>query len=538
MVSGQNNYADYVFSGNAIFTACSQDLIDGFVAVSGNKIIALGQKSEMNKWVGKGTKVYELEDKIIMPGFYDSHTHIEIGMLGYNSVDLTYAKSEEEAVKMVAEVANTKAKDDPIIIGYNWYHINWDKKELPTKESLDRIVPDKPVILFRLENHGVWLNSKGLELCNIDRNTESPMGGVIFKDQNGEPTGYLHEFSQLLVYPHIVFPKEKQLIKDLTDQMGSFGITSISDLYMSDKPIYDRILGLEKEGNLKIRYNFHTLLSDDMSLEKELREKYNTEKIKFCGIKGFIDGTVLGYTGLLVEPYSDKPDTCSELEMDYEQIRENVIKADKENFRVRLHCIGDGAVRFALDVFEEAREVNGPKDLRHSIAHIEVIHPDDIQRFSKLNVIADLHPAHVNLPCEKASENPYLVHLGERGKYCFNYKSIIDTGAKVAFGSDFPVVTLNPMLGVYRAVTRRFNDGLPVDGWNPEQRLTMGEVLQGYTVGSAYHDSRENELGTLETGKLADIVVLDRNLFEIPVEDIQNTKVLLTMVDGKIVYEK
>jgi predicted amidohydrolase YtcJ len=254
-------------------------------------------------------------------------------------------------------------------------------------------------------------------------------------------------------------------------------------------------------------------------------------------LKSFLDGVATTYTALMVEPYEDKPDTKGITLVPIEVAKNWVRSADKEGCQIRLHACGDGAVRFGLDCFEEAQKHNGRRDARHSIEHIENIHADDATRFQELGVVASVQPEHLAIT-PTFSDNPYRQRLGKkREKLSWPNKTLLHNRAILALGSDYPVVELNPMIELYRAVTRVHNDGQPEGGWNPEQKLSITEALHAYTYGSAYAAHRENELGSLEAGKLADIVVLDRNLFEIPSEDILKTKVLLTVMDGKVVYQ-
>lgn len=534
--------ADYILKGDALFDANTKSTFQGFVAVKGNKIIGVGGPEKMDIFVGDNTEVMDCSGKLISASFHDSHFHVSEAVLSNTGIDLANAKSEEEAAQMVADFAKTLPDDGTPVTGFTWYHGNWDRKELPTKESLDRLIPNRAVILYRTECHGIWLNSKGLELYGIDRDTVPPTGGEIMKDKNGEPTGYIHEYAIFLGKGRVIFPDEidKKRYKDVFDMLTRFGVTSISDLDYDVTTNFDVIEKMIENDEVSIRYGFSTLEQYGVDLERaeQFKKKYNSEKMKFLGFKMYIDGTALGYTAELLEPYTDKPDTCNDNPLDFDLMRENILKADKAGYRYRLHTIGDGAVRFALDTFEECQKVNGTRDSRHSTAHMEASHPDDTPRYAQLGVILDMHPGHVTLPCEKAEDNPYLVHLGERGKYCFNYKSVIDTGGKYAIGSDYPVITPNPIFSIHSAVNRTFVDGKPKEGWNPEQRLSVGEALYGYTLGTAFHDFKEQTSGSLETGKFADIVVIDRNLFAIPKEQIINAEVEMTMFDGKIVYKK
>ncbi|EQB37897.1 hypothetical protein M948_04850 [Virgibacillus sp. CM-4] len=293
----------------------------------------------------------------------------------------------------------------------------------------------------------------------------------------------------------------------------------------------------EKKDKLTTRIQFLTALNGDLERPKMLREKFKSDKLMFSGLKQFLDGVPTTYTAYLVDPYSDRPDTQGDTLIPIDRVKEWALDADNEGFRIRFHACGDGAVRLGLDIFEEAQKANGVRDSRHTIEHIEVIHPEDIDRFSELGIIASMQPEHM-AAAEKFKDNDYLVRLGKKREHLtWPIRTLQARGARMAFGTDFPVVGLEPMTEIYRAVTRVHNDGNPAGGWNPNEKITLAEALRNYTLGSAYGGFCENELGTLEKGKLADVIVLDRNLFDVPVEEIRETKVKLTVMDGKVVFE-
>lgn len=537
-----NNYADLVITSNAIFTGTQDKPILGGIAVKGNKIQAVCSKDDIKSFIGRETKIYDYKDQLVMPGFHDSHVHLILSGLLEDSASLLTATSEEECVKMVKEFADSRPNDE-WVLGFSWYNEYWSKKELPTCKSLDRIIPDRPVFLLNAEGHVIWVNSLALKMCGVDKNTPDMIGGEIIRDSEGEPTGIFVDTAMgLICNKALDLPKEHEtkLIKMFLKKAAAYGITSLGDIQhftgvqLGKPEVYK---SLEDNNELTARIHFSPGLLGDLERPKLLREKYKSEKVRFSGLKQLVDGVPTSYTGLMVEPYADKPGDCGTTFVNPDDLRKWVLEADKEGFRIRLHACGDGAVRLALDCFEEAQKVNGVRDSRHEIEHIEIIHPDDIGRFAKLGVICSVQPEHLALT-EKFSENPYLVRLGEaRSKLTWQFKTFMNTGAHIQFGSDYPVVDNNPMLEVYRGVTRLHNDGEPFGGWNPEEKLTVAELLTGYTKGSAYGAFRENDLGTLEVGKLADIAVLDRNLFEIPVSEIRDTKVKLTIMDGKIVYQ-
>ncbi|MBT2655590.1 amidohydrolase [Bacillus sp. ISL-18] len=532
--------ADIVISGNAIFTGLDHQPEAGSMAIIGNKIEAVGSYDDIAPYIGTNTQVYDYGNQLIMPGFHDFHLHILPGSIELDSINLLDAKSEREAADMVRQFAETRP-EDPWIIGFSWDNSNWDNKRLPTRASLDRVLPDKPVVLMFIELHYAWVNSKALEIMGITRETPNPLFGEIEKDKNGELTGILYEKAMDLVHKGAYdFSREKksQILKKFFHLTAEYGITSVNDMYAPTSDFLDdfelfRIL--EDKGDLPTRIHLLPALTNDLERANELRESYTSKKLQFSGLKFFIDGVITGYTAYMLDPYSDKPGKKGSTSISPELFKNMVINADREGFRIRIHAIGDGGVRLALDALEEAQKINGVRDSRHTIEHIESIHPDDINRFAKLGVIASMQPQHLALTHKEV----YLSRLGEeRDKLTFAVNTLKKAGTRIAFGSDFPVTSLNPLLEIYRAVTRVDYSGSPKNVWNPQESITLTEALKAYTFEPAYGTFRENELGTLEAGKLADIIVLDRNLFDVPTEEILETKVQLTIVDGKVVFEQ
>jgi hypothetical protein len=536
--------ADLILAGNAVFTGLADTAGPGWVAVSGNRIMAAGSLEEgYEDLVGPDTKVRKYGDELIMPSFYDSHTHLVLAGMYKTFVDLGAAKSEDEAARMVRDFA-AAIPDDEWIIGFNWYHVFWDDKTLPTKASLDRYIPDRPVFLVNAEAHGAWVNSKALEIAGVDSGTPDPLYGEIAKLDNGEPSGFLYESALGLVgVKALKFTVEQEMVflRNYMKSAAKLGITATNDMqpyFGVNMGNYEAIRALEKNGELTVRIHSAPDLLSDLDEAVKWREEYNTEKHKVKLLKQFLDGVPTTYTALMVEDYSDKPgDTGTQLS-DIDAIAKQVEEAHRLGFSVRLHACGDRAVRIGLDCFESAIKKYGKNEARHAIEHVECIQPDDVPRFRELGVIPSMQPEHIALT-QEFDENPYLVRLGpERSKRTWMLKTMLDTAGVLSIGSDCPVVDNDPFLEIYRAVTRLHNDGKPEGGWNPEEKLTMAEILKSYTYGSAYGTHRENELGTLEAGKLADIVVLDRNLFKTPAEQIRDTKVCLTVMDGNVIFEK
>lgn len=340
-------------------------------------------------------------------------------------------------------------------------------------------------------------------------------------------TGDLYDLSE---------EKRRLMFQRFLQNAARLGVTSVNDLYSegnSKLVKYELYREFEERDELTVRIHFHPVLDGNLEQAKQLRETYHSDKLQLSGLKQFIDGVITGYTAYMVEPYADKPDSVGDTCFPAETIKKWVVEADKEGFRVRFHAIGDGAIRLALDAYEAAQKENGIRDSRHTIEHVEVIHPDDIARFQQLGVIASMQPNHFAL----SEREGYTAKIGtEREKYVFVINTLKASGAKLAFGTDYPIDKLNPLSQIHRAVTRIDSGGNDV--WLPEERITLAEALKAYTLGSAYGTFREHELGTIEAGKLADLIVLDRNLFAVPAEGILQTTVDLTIADGKVVFEK
>ncbi|WP_144463541.1 amidohydrolase [Siminovitchia fortis] len=527
--------AEIIISGNKIFTGLSNQPESASIAIKGNKIIAVGSKEEIIQYADSHTKIYQFKDQLIMPGFHDFHLHIMQGAVALNSVDLFSVRSEDEAVKMIREFAESKPETQ-WVIGFTWDAGYWDTQQLPTRHSLDRILPDRPALMFHAEGHYAWVNTKALEIANITRHTENPPYGIIGKDENGEPNGILYERAMDAVIRHAFDfsdVQKREMFSNFLKHAASLGITAVHDLHgLKTIEALHVFKEFEDKEELTTRIHLWPVLNDNLEHAKQLRDTYQSDKLRVSGLKQFIDGVITPRTAYLLEPYADQPETRGETSFPPDTIKKWVVDADKEGFSIRFHAIGDGAIRLALDAYEEAQKTNGKRDSRHSVEHVEVVHPDDIPRFKKLGVTVSMQPDHFAM----SERDVYTDRIGpEREKYVFPIRTLQETGANLAFGTDFPIDVLNPLLQIYRAVTRIDSSGDTV--WHPHERITLAEALKAYTAGPAYGTFREHELGTLEAGMLADIVVLERNLFEMPVEEIPDTKVQLTIVDGKVVYD-
>ncbi|WP_027398621.1 amidohydrolase [Anaerovorax odorimutans] len=535
--------ANIVVKSNYIFDSISERPYAGFVAAKGNKIIAVGPSDEANRYIDSDTVIYEFEDKLVMAGFHDSHTHLLMAGMFKIYVNLGSARSEEETAKMVKDFYD-KNPYDGWVFGFNWYHVFWDIKELPNKKTLDKYFPDKPVFLLDAEAHGAWVNSKALEIAGITKDTPDPFGGEIARDENGEPTGFLYESAIAIVAKYAFEFNEEQeraFLKKFMEEAAALGITSVVDV----QPYFGRNLGslevysgLEKDEQLTVRITAATDLLGDLDEAVKNSVKYKSEKLRAHMLKQFVDGVITTHTALLLEDYEDAPGNRGIQLSELDRIKEGILEGHKRGLWIKIHAIGDRAIRFTIDSYEEAMKKYGKKNVRHAIEHVELINEKDRTRFKELGLIPSVQPEHLGLmPTWEGEE--YRITLGEeRAGTTWPFKTLLEQAGVLAIGSDCPVVDNNPFFEISRAITRLHDDGLPEGGWNPTEKLTLYEILRSYTYGSAYGIGREDELGTLEAGKFADIVVIDRNLFDTDPLEIREANVEMTIMDGKVIFKR
>lgn len=489
--------------------------------------------------------VYDMGDNLIMPSFIDAHTHIFSGAVAAspyvcNTLDICH--SESECVDMIVEYAK-QHPEQKRIRGMGWFVGGWADDSLPDKRSLDAYFPDTPVYLECADAHSMWLNSAALKEAGI-RADANFSGGIIETFPDGELTG-------MLIEPAAYAPAMEKFM-DFTDAemmeihrnfnrvLAENGIAGLSEMFADDytEETFQKYMVLKKldeQEGLHANVYVYTKLFGYTSFEAfyRMREQLDSRHFHITGLKGFLDGVTETYTGLLLEPYTDCPDTCGEnLPLwPKAKMEQEIEAANREGIQVRLHCIADGSVRMALDMYERARKKTGRYDIRNTVEHIENIHPDDIRRFRQLGVIASMQPYHLIL-----SNNDKIVRLGKkRCRYEWPMKSLTEAGAKLALGTDYPVVSLNPFRTIHAAVTRKDSQGA-VSGQNPWEALDMATTLRAYTYEAACVYQAERETGSIETGKKANLIVLNQNLFTVHAEEIPNTKVLMTLFEGTVIY--
>jgi predicted amidohydrolase YtcJ len=538
---GGDMKSDIVLTGNSVFDSIHDEPFDGFIAISGDSIAAVEVgRNNLSAYVDEHTKIYDFPDKTIMPGFHDSHVHLLLAAIALNSVDLGSASSEEDAAAMTWEYEKTR-NSDGWVFGFNWYNFFWNDQSLPTKKTLDRYFPDRPVVLMNSECHGVWVNSKALELCGISKDTQEPEGGIMHRFADGELTGVLdEEAARIVAKVAYDLPLDVQIkyLSAFMKHTASYGITSIVDV----QPLFNVEMSLLKSLKYfdeKNELAFRAYIAGDLFVDPDIhdyrRRTYESEMVYFDHLKQFSEGIFPTHTCLLLEEYSDEPGEKGIQLCDFEKIERCVTEANKRGYSVKLHAQADRAIRMCLDIFERSIERNGP--CRNLLEHCEVVDRTDRPRFRELEVIPSMQPEHLGL-MPTWDGHDYRVTLGDERMWdCWPVKSMLDAAGVLALGTDCPVVSVNPFLQVSRSITRLMDDGKPEGGLNPSERLTIAEALKNYTYGSAYGAGAEGRSGSLSIGKYADIAVIDRNLFSSSPESVRGAKAVMTIVGGRIVHE-
>lgn len=524
-----------------IYTAVTDMLIDGYVVTEDNRIVFVGNEVDGREYIDSDTDVIDVSDNFIMPGFNDFHVHLVNGGLLEEDGILRYTRSQEEAAKLLWDLHKDNKKKR-FIMGGAWDPLLWSGQQQPDKFCLDKYFPNTPVFLLNKEGHGAWVNSAALEMFGITKETPDPPNGYYGRLENGEPDGYLHEIAVMDMQEKIFeFLSDEELAeysKTFIKTANKYGITSLGDV-AGGVPMRERAYKIVEDGNeLTARIHFYPMF--DTGVEEVLKKqcKYNSSKLRCNGVKAFIDGTPQGYSGYMLEDYSDRPGERSHPMIEPEKFINQVCDFHKAGIQTRVHACGDAGARLCLDAVETAYRKYGRTDIRHCIEHLESMSPADIPRFGNLGVIASVQPEH--MPKYDFSQHPFHKILGEeRMNYSWPFESIRKAGGTLAFGTDCPVVDISPFRGIFRAVTRLTNDLEPEGGWNPKERVNIHEALKAYTFGGAYASRRDHELGTIGVGKLADMVVVEKNLFECATDRqaMFDMKVIMTIMDGDIVYK-
>lgn len=541
--------ADLVLKNAEIYTMDPSRSWAQAVAIKAGRIVFVGSDEDAMAYSGSSTQVKDLEGRMILPSFQDVHIHPVSGGVAYSGCPLFDLTTVEQVFEKVIECAKSDP-EAPFIKGMGWNWGMFTNSDGPNKHQLDLVEAKRPVILGDSDGHTLWLNSAALALANVSADTVDPEGGEIGREgASSEPNGLLLEGPAMeminAVLPPATPAQREAGLQYAQEYLHSLGITAIQDAYVrlsgNDPDVsletYQR---MQDSGRLDLRVVAALYWEPGMGMGqiekmKEARQKYSKDRIQATSIKFWADGILESYTAKLLQPYTDKPESDGLLMVPFEEMLQAVPALDAEGFQIHIHAIGDGTVRYALDALEQAKLANGTRDSRHLTAHTQLIDPADIPRFQQLGVIAGFSPYWAYADDYVIDINP--PQLGpQRMKTMYPMKTLIETGARLAFGSDWYVSTADPLLGIETAVTRREPDGEPTPVFLPTERISVDQAIAGYTIDAAFANFLDKDTGSVEVGKFADLVILDRNLLKIPVQDISEAKVTTTMIEGKVVY--
>ena len=556
-------FADLVIENAIVATFDDNHPRASMIAIRGDKIVAVAynisdairsaQTADLEALIGPNTRVIDLHKQFVMPGFNDAHIHLFSAAYAKLQIDFTGVQSIAEFQDRIrARLKDYKSGE--WILGRGWDHTLWPEKKFPTRQDLDAVSTDHPMIFGRLDGHVAIANSRALKIAGITRDTKDPPGGHIERDAKSEPTGILEEESaMLLVYsriPRYSMDQRRRAFQLAMDEAVQYGVTSVQDNSVMDADdaanygwqnfvVLDQ---LKREGKLKFHVTEWLPFLAPVSRLEEMRrfggsstpEDPGDPWLKTGQVKLIMDGSLGSRTAAMLAPYSDDPSTSGILEIEPDRLRQMAIERDRAGFQLGFHAIGDRANRVALDTFAAVLETNGPRDRRDRIEHAQVVEAGDFARFGKLNVIASMQPAHLLDDARWAADR-----LGpERSRGAYAWRSMEKNGVRLAFGTDYPVIPINPLRGIYACLSRRMTDGTPKRGWQPQERLRAKECFSAYTIGSAYAEFEEQRKGIIAPGMLADIVVYPKDLNETQPEDILTIPVVMTIAGGKIVYQQ
>jgi predicted amidohydrolase YtcJ len=530
-VSCGKEKVDRIYVNAKIWTGDTLNPSATVIAVKGEKIVYVGD--DATKFTANET--IDVEGKQLLPGFTDNHTHFLSAGYALSSVKLKDAMTKEEFIKRIADFCKSKPDDTWVMEG-SWDHENWGG-ELPSKEWIDSVTGDHPLFISRYDSHMAFANSKALKLAGIDKQTVAPLGGVIVKNKDGEPTGVVKDAAMTLVINAITPPTNEQLdqyFDAAAKHAVERGVTNVTDMNSyggwSDLETYRRAW---KTDRMILRmYSFVPLATWERMDSFVQKNGRGDDILHWGGLKGYVDGSLGSTTAWFHQPYLDDPGTNGLFITDTSLLRKWVLGADKAGLHLGVHAIGDKANDFILSVYDEAAKINGARDRRFRVEHAQHVRPETIDQFAKLGVIASMHPYHLyddGIWAYKRLDTNRL-----KGTYAF--KSMKDKGVKITFGSDWPVAPIDPVYGIYSAVTRITGDGKNPNGWYPNEKLSIEDALKAYTVTNAYASFLDGKIGMLKEGFYADFTILENNLFEVPKEKIKDIKALRTVLKGKEVF--
>ncbi len=538
---------DLVFINGKVWTGTTDSTFEEAIAIKAHKIVAVGKSDLIKELANSKTEIIDLNGKLVTAGFNDAHIHFLSGSVGLSEVDLTGSKLPADVVEKVNAFYKANLAKE-WITGRGWQYTSFENG-LPDQTSLGMITNEVPVFIKAYDGHSAWANKKALEIAGIDSNTKYTGFGELVEDKNGVPTGTLRESAMDLVGKHIPALTRSQKLEALRKGMklaASLGITSIQNAD-GTKEVLSLYTELLNKGELTLRYAAafsadETTTDADITLFTKLKDSVGTANpmIRADAIKFMIDGVIESHTGYMLQPYADIPSTnplaFGQLAVPIEKYQELISKFDKNGFRIYTHAIGDKGVRESLNAYENAANINGKRDARHRIEHIETVSPEDIPRFAKLNVMPSMEPIHA----DPGTIGVWSNAIGEgRLPWSFAWAEMLKSHAYLVYSSDWPAcIDINPIRGLHVALNRKTPEGFPEGGWIAEQKISIAQALKAYTSAGAYSSFEENLKGQIRVGQLADLIVFSQDLFTIDPMKTHATKVVLTVFDGKIIYNE
>ncbi|HEY0679876.1 MAG TPA: amidohydrolase [Chitinophagaceae bacterium] len=527
-----HHFADKVFIGKTWTGNETNEWAEG-IAVIADTIAFVGNENDLRKWIGEKTEVVELDSvNIIVPGFIDTHTHFIEGGLALSSVQLRDAKTPEEFISRIAAYAKTLKPGEWITSG-DWDHENWGG-ELPSRFWIDSVTRDNPVWINRLDGHMCLANSKALAEAKINKQVKDVPGGTITRSKDGEITGIFKDNAMELIGSKVPPPtaeQEENALNAAMNYVAEKGVTSVHNM-SGFHALFERF---HSAGKLKTRIYAGMAMSNWRALSEKIRNNGRGDNwLRFGGLKEFVDGSLGSHTASFFKPFKDNPKDSGFFLIEEKVLYERIKSADSAGLHLMVHAIGDKAIHSLLNIYERVSRENGPRDRRFRIEHAQHIAPDDISRFHELNVIPSMQPYHAIDDGRWAEK----IIGADRIRTTYAFRSLLDAKARLCFGSDWFVAPATPLEGIYASVTRRTLDEKNPDGWVPEQKISVTEALACYTRNAAFASFEENSKGSLAAGKLADFVILEQDITNIPPQNIRNVKVLLTHVGDKVAYRK
>jgi predicted amidohydrolase YtcJ len=530
--------ADLVILNANVWTGDDAQSQAQAVAVLGARIVSVGSNAEVSLWRGADTKVLDANGKLLLPGFNDAHVHFVSGGEQLDSVQLNDVTRTDEFIRRIAEQAKKTPKGE-WILGGDWDETKWTPPNLPTKEMIDPVTPDNPVLLSRYDGHSVLANSLALRLAGITAQTPDPPGGTIVRDAQGNPTGDLKDAALDEAYKVVPPPSHDQVMraaKRALEYAASLGVTSVQAMNpdYADVAVFSELL---EEGQLTTRIYAAPLITGvDDQAKIGIRHAFGGPYLRIGAVKAFADGSLGSRTAYFFDAFSDQADNHGLLSNEMQPLslmRDRMMKADAAGLQICTHAIGDQAISMVLDLYTDVVKAHRGAERRFRIEHAQHMAEKDFARFAQLDVIASVQPYHAIDDGRWAEAR--IGH--DRASRTYAFRTFLNHGVHLAFGTDWDVAPLNPLLGVYAAVTRATLDGKNPQGWFPEQKLTVEEAVHAYTMGSAYAEFQEKEKGSITVGKLADMVLLSDDIFSIDPVKIREVKVLKTIVGGKVIWD-